>query len=140
MIAGHDLAIIDFSRINVPQKEWFAVFPLHVELLIEITVVNLATPSNADRVAAHQPIDRGRIKIVDQEQHVFFKLVAVPQISGKAPNGEIGNGVKLIEHYAEVRKELALEIGLHLGLGAGQERSDGVVNQMQRKLGNLAIP
>jgi hypothetical protein len=44
MIAGHDLAIIDFSRINVPQKERFAVFPLHLELLIEITVVNLAAP------------------------------------------------------------------------------------------------
>ena len=43
MIAGHDLAIIDFVRIDVPQKEPFAVFPLHVELLVEITIINFAS-------------------------------------------------------------------------------------------------
>src|SRR5439155_514064 len=57
-----------------------------------------------------------------------------------AADREIGNAVKLIKHYAEVREELALEIGLHLGLRPGQERSDGVINQMQRKIDSLAIP
>ena len=102
MIAGHDLAIIDFVRIDIPEKEPFAVFPLHVELLIEITVVNFAAPSDADRVATHQPIDRGRIKIVDQKLHVFFKLVVVPQIGSKARDGQIGNGVKLVKDDAEM--------------------------------------
>ena len=80
MIAGHDFAIIDFVRIDVPQKEPSAVFPLHVELLIEIAVVNFAAPSDADRVAAHEPIERSRIKIVDQKLHVLFKLVVVLQV------------------------------------------------------------
>ena len=102
MIAGHDLAIFDFVWVDVPQKEPFAVFPLHVELLIEIAVVNFAAPSDADRVATHQPIDRGRIKIVDQELHVFFKLVVVPQVGSKARDGEVGNAVKLVKDDAEM--------------------------------------
>ena len=80
MITGHDLAPIDFVRIDIPQEEAFSVFPLHVELLIEIAIVNFAAPSHADSITAHESIDRGRIKIVDQELHVFFKLVVVSQI------------------------------------------------------------
>ena len=80
MIARHNLAIIDFVRVDVPQKEPSAVFPLHLELLVEITIINFAAPSDADRVAAHEPIDRSRVKIVDQKPHVFVELVVVPQI------------------------------------------------------------
>ncbi len=50
MITGHDLARIDFVRIDIPQEEAFSVFPLHVELLIEIAIVNFAAPSHADSI------------------------------------------------------------------------------------------
>src|SRR6266498_1699972 len=105
MIAGHDLAIFQRFRIDVPKKHRLAFAiagPLHVELLIEIAVVNFAAPSDADRVAAHQPIDCGRIKILDQELHVFFKLVVVAEIGGEARDGEIGNRVKIVEHDTEM--------------------------------------
>src|SRR5260370_21501606 len=116
MVTGRDLAILDRVRIDIPQEDRRAVLPLQPELLIEIAIVNFASPTHTDGVAAHQPIDRGRIECADEHLHVFVELFVVPQISGKAPDGEIGNGVKLIEHYAEVREELALEIDLHLGL------------------------
>ena len=80
MIAGHDFALLKRIRIDVPQKDRLSIVPLHSELLVEIAVIHFATPADADRVAAHEPIDRGRIKIVDQELHVFLKLVVVPQI------------------------------------------------------------
>ena len=110
------------------------------KLLIEIAIINFASPTHTDGVAAHQPIDRGRIECVDYHLHVFVELAVVPQVSGETADGKIGNAVKLIKHYAEVREELAFESGLHLGLRPGQERSDGVINQMQRKIDSLAIP
>src|SRR5260370_29406115 len=143
MIAGHDLAIFKRIRIDIPKKHRLAsaiAGPLHSQLLIEIAIVYFAAPADADGVAAHESIDRRRIKRADEQLHVFIELVVVPQISGKAPDGEIGNGVKVIEHYAEAREELALEIGLYLGLRPRQERADRVVNQVQRKIDSSAIP
>src|SRR5437016_14356097 len=102
MITGCDLAIVDLVRIDIPQKNWRAVLPLQPELLIEIAIVNFASPTHTDGVAAHQPIDRGRIKRADEQFHVFIELVVVPKIRGKAPDGEIGKTVKLIENDAEM--------------------------------------
>src|SRR5438067_3978506 len=139
MVTGRNLAIVELVRIDIPQEDRCAVFPLQPELLIEIAIVDFASPTHTDGVAAHQPIDRGRIKRADEQLHVFIELVVVPQISGKAPDGEIGNGVKLIEHYAEVREKLALEIGVQLRLRPRQERADRIINKMQRHVTGDAV-
>src|SRR5216110_2308864 len=62
MIACHDLPVVDFIWIHIPQEDRRTIFPLHPELLIEITIVNFSTPAHADGVAAHQAIDRCRVK------------------------------------------------------------------------------
>src|SRR6266496_3600963 len=75
MIAGHDLAIFQRFRIDVPKKHRLAFAiagPLHVELLIEIAIVNFAPPADTDRVATHQTIYRLRIKCADEQFHVLF--------------------------------------------------------------------
>ena len=102
MVTGRDLTIVDLVRIDIPQENRRAVFPLQPKLLIEIAIINFASPTHTDGVAAHQPIDRGRIKRADEQFHVFIELVVVPKIRGKAPDGEIGNTVKLIENDAEM--------------------------------------
>jgi hypothetical protein len=39
------------------------VAPLHSEHLVEIAIVNLATPADAQSGAAHQVFDRGWIEV-----------------------------------------------------------------------------
>ncbi len=116
MVTGRDLAIVDLVRIDIPQENRHAVFPLQPELLIEIAIVNFASPTHTDGVAAHQPIDRGQIKRADEQLHVFIELFVVPQVSGEAADGKIGNGVKLIKHYAEVREKLAFVVDFQVCL------------------------
>ena len=106
---------------------------MHPELLIKIAIINFASPADADCVAAHKPLDCGRIKRSNEQVHVFAELAVVPQIRSKAPDWEIRNRVKLVKNNAEMFFELALVIGLQFGLRTRQERADRIVNQMQRQ-------
>ena len=93
MVTRHNFAIINFVELDVPEKNRFsftvAPEPLHAQLLVEIAIVNFAPPTNADRAATHQTIDRCRIEGIDQQVHVFFELVVQPQVRGKAGNRQI---------------------------------------------------
>src|SRR3982074_2442211 len=89
VIARHDFATVDLIRIDIPQEHRLAIFPLHVELLIKIAIVNFAAPADADRVTAHQTFDCGWIKRINEQLHVFVKLVVVPQIRGEARDRQI---------------------------------------------------
>src|SRR5438128_7917401 len=98
--------MVDLVWINIPEKKSRLVgtLPLHPELLIEIAIVNFAAPANADSIAAHETVDRCGIKSVDEQLHVLFEFVAVPQISGEAADGQIGERVEIVDHYAEMRQ------------------------------------
>src|SRR6266478_5246880 len=102
MVASRDVAVLDFFWIDIPEEQRCAIFPLHPELLIKIAIVNFAAPADADSITAHESLDCSRIKIVDQELHVFFKLVVVSQIGSEPRNGKIGDVVKLVEADAEM--------------------------------------
>jgi hypothetical protein len=136
VVARHDFAIVDLVWIDVPEKKSRLVgtLPLHPELLIEIAIVNFAAPANADSSAAHETVNRCGIKSVDEQLHVFIEFVVVPQVSGEAADGQIGERVEIVEHDAEMREKLALEVGLQLRLRTGQKWADGVVNKMQRQV------
>src|SRR5262245_4234907 len=115
MIARHDLAIFQRVRIDIPKKKRITlaiVSPLHSELLIEIAVVNLAAPPDADRVAAHQSIDCCRIKRIDQQSHVIVELVIAPQITCEAADRKICERVEMIKDDPEMFLEFAFVIGL----------------------------
>src|SRR5207245_10725153 len=89
MITGHDLAIFNFCRIDVPQEHSCAIIPLHSKLLIEIAIVNFSAPTHADRVAAHQTINGCTVKRLDQQLHVFIKFIVTPQIRSESAEEEI---------------------------------------------------
>src|SRR6266699_2707464 len=112
MVASRNVAVFDFLRIDIPEEQRRAIFPLHPQLLIKIAIVNFAAPADADSITAHESIDCSRIKIVDQELHVFFKLVVMSQIGSEPRNGKIGNRVKLVEEDAETCDKFAFVIGL----------------------------
>src|SRR4029434_525078 len=80
VVAGHDLAMLERARLDVPQENELPIVPLHSELLIEIAVINFTTPPDADRVAAHEAFDSRWIKRLDQKLHVLIETIAVAQI------------------------------------------------------------
>lgn len=102
MISGEDRPSHHLFRLDVPQEKWLPVAPLHIEHLIKIAIVNFAAPANVERIAAHQARHRRRIEGIDKQPLIVFELAAAPQIGGKARDGQISDGVKMVEHDAKV--------------------------------------
>src|ERR1041385_7060305 len=86
VIASHDFPAFELIRCNIPEKERLALtvalvatgrcavrtpqrgvptIPLHAELLIEIAIVNLTAPADADCVATHQTVNSGGVKCLN---------------------------------------------------------------------------
>src|SRR6266513_4928085 len=102
MSTGHDLAIFNFYRIDVPQKHSCAIIPLHPELLIKITIVNFSAPAHADCVAAHQAINGRWVKRLDQQLHVLVKFIVMTQIRSEPADRKIRERIELVKHDAEM--------------------------------------
>jgi len=102
VIASHDFPIGNFVGINVPQKERPAIFPLHAELLVEVAIVNLTTPADADSVSAHQPIDSAWIERANQQIRIFLQVAIVPEETREPANRQIRDRVKFVEDDSEM--------------------------------------
>ena len=118
VIASHDLPIFQRIGVDVPQKNRLPIVPLHPELLVEVAVVNLTTPADADRVAAHETLDSRWIERLDQKLHVLIEPIAVAQVSGEPADRKIRKRVKPVEHNSEMLLQLPFVIGLKLILAA----------------------
>src|SRR5881275_3599559 len=102
MIAGHDLTIFERLRIDIPQKNRRPILPLHLELLVKITIINFASPSHADGVAAHQSANCCWIKRVNEQLYVLLQFTVMPEITRKAADRQIRECIKLIKHDSEM--------------------------------------
>ena len=91
------MAFEEAFGIEIPEKKWLLFSPLHAELLIEIAIVHLATPTNAEGIATHEASDRSRIEGFDQQFHVGVQFSTVFQPGSKAPDWHICDGVKPME-------------------------------------------
>ena len=112
VIGSEDVAFADGLRRDIPKEQLLAAAELHPEHLVEVAVKDFARHADVDGAAAHQAIDRGGIEAVRQQIHVTIPLSLFAQVSGKAGNGQIGDGE--------------------------QAREDGQVVQ-SRELGTLAL-
>src|SRR5205809_4579865 len=116
MITGHDLAIFNFCRIDVPQEHSCAIIPMHSKLLVKVTIVNFSTPTHAERIPTHQTINGRRVKRLDQQLHVFIKFIVTPQIRSESADGKTRERVEIVKHDSEMLLEFALVINLKLSL------------------------
>src|SRR4029450_4418248 len=132
VVAGRDLAIVYLVRIDIPEKKsrLVRISPLHIQLLIKVAIVNLAPPSDANGVSAHEPVNRCWVKRIYQHLHVFLKLMIVPQKCRESPDWHVGNRIEFVKHDAEMREKLSFVIGFQFILWPRQERADRIVNQM----------
>ncbi len=97
MVTDCDRAFAELLRIEIPEIQRRRFFPLHAELLIEIAIVHLATPTNAEGITTHQACDRSWIEGFDQQFHVGAQFSTVFQPGSKAPDWHICDGVKPME-------------------------------------------
>src|SRR5581483_6472328 len=119
VVTGHDVAVFERIRIDVPKKKGLVrrvAAPMHAQLLIEIAIVNLATPADANGVAAHQPIDRCRIERMNEQLHVFFKFAVMPQVARESAYWEIRKSVEPVKADSEMLAKFALVLGLQFFL------------------------
>src|SRR5215475_6984512 len=100
VITGHDLAIFEQIRVEVPHKHsrLVEIIPLHPELLIKIAIVNFTAPADAYRVATHETFDSRWIECIDQKPHVLIELVLTAQVSGKSADRQIAEGEESVKH------------------------------------------
>src|SRR5438034_1133832 len=85
--------------------------PLHIQLLIKVAIVNLAAPSDANGVTAHESLNRCGVKRIYQQLHVFLQLMIVPQKCRESPDRHVGDRIEFVKHDAEMREKLAFIIG-----------------------------
>src|SRR5690349_406535 len=103
MVASKDFAILDRHRIDVPKmKHTLSLAPVHVQHLIKIAIENFTGPADADGVATHQAGNSRGVKIVEEQVHILFQFVVVAKVGSEPCNRQIGDGVEIVENYAEM--------------------------------------
>ncbi len=116
VFAESDGSIFQSLRIDIPEEERAAIFPLHSELLVEIAIIDLAAPADAQHVAAHEAGNGSRVERLDEQLHVGFQLSVALEPGGEAGNRHVGNCVEAVKVDAEVVFEFALVVGFEFGL------------------------
>src|ERR1043166_10328151 len=91
MDAGLNGPALQVFRRYIPEKKWLAVLDLHPEHLVEIAIVDLPLPSDADGAAAHQALDRYGVETVGQQFQVSVPLALLAEVLGKPGDGLVGD-------------------------------------------------
>mgnify|MGYP000474706221 CR=1 FL=1 len=141
MRTGPDWDGVKRGGIEIPQVEGVAVRPPRItqsklEHLIEVAIVNLAPPADAQGVAAHEPLDGRGVEGVHQCLHVGIEPAVVAEPRGEPRDRHVGDGVEPVEGDAEMGGQLALVIGFQPGLRTRQAGPHGVIDKMERQIGS----
>eukprot|EP00754_Rhynchopus_humris_P001735 Rhum_TRINITY_DN10995_c0_g2::Rhum_TRINITY_DN10995_c0_g2_i1::g.41701::m.41701 len=114
---------------------------VEAELLVEVAVVEGSVPADADRVAAHQALDRRRVEVLHKQLHVLCKLVLLAQIVRETLHRQVRDREQLVEVDAERLQQLLLVRRLQRLLLRRQEGAQRVVHEVQRQpRARLAVP
>ena len=139
MIARGDWAAFELFGIEVPKEKRCPVFPLHAELLVEVTVIDFASPTDAQGISAHQAGDRGGVERFDQQLHVSVQLPVMFEPGGKAPDGHIGESVEPVEIDVEMLLQLPFVVCFKFCLVRREKITIGIVNEVERKVGQATV-
>ena len=102
---------------------------VHFEHLVEIAIVDITLPVDAELVNAHQALHVSYAESILEQVHVIFEFTLGKQGAAKASNWHVGNGEQVVELDIEFFREKCFIVPLQAVLGWWQIRSGGVVNQ-----------
>ena len=101
------------------------------QLLVEITVEQLALPVNADQLATHHRLQIRLTMAGPQQLLVALQLTLGPQHRRKALNRQVGEGIEGVKHHPEIGCQHPPVGRLELRLRRRQYGALGVEHQMQ---------
>jgi len=113
---------------NVPQEQRFSVAHLHPKHLVEIAVINLTAPTDAQGGAAHEIGDREEVETVGQQFQVIIPFAAPAKVLGETTNRLVGNDVEGSKLDTVPPAEFGLVVRLQLGLGWRKFWAGGVID------------
>ena len=92
----------------------------HFKHLIEIAIINLPIPTNADQIPAHHTFDCQWIKGIQQSLHILLVIIATLQEVEKTTNGHICNCEETVELNTETFIEFFFCILLRVQFAQGE--------------------
>lgn len=139
MVVNGYQAAFEAFWIDVPQKKRRGVFPLHAELLVEVAVVDFASPADAQSILAHQAIDGSGVEGFDQQLRVSLQLPLTFEPGGKAPDGHIGEGIESVEIDIEALLQLTSVVSFKFGLVRRKKVAIRIVHEIERKFSHATV-
>jgi len=138
--ASLDRLLWQKSRRDVPEikSRPRGILQLHIEHLVEVAIVKLATVSDAEGGAAHQAIHGRGIEAVGQQIQILLPPALFAQVIREAGDWLVRNREQSVEDDAELASQNLLVIRFQFGLRSGQFRPERIIDQMQRQGGSVA--
>ena len=121
-------------RIPLQQLAEMALGPAsrgQVQLLVEIAVIKPALPVDTDQGATHDLLEIAAAMLVLQEAPVGLQLSLGLEPASKTLDRHIGYGVEARKNHPKIGGKHAVVLRLQFGLGRGQGRALGVVDELQ---------
>ena len=123
---------------DVPEKKRLTGANLHSQHLIEITIVNLSAPADAESGTAHEIVHGCGIEAIGKQFQIFVPFSLFAQILRKAAYGLITDREQGGELDPIAVLKFCFVVRLQFGLRWRQFWAQRVVNQVERQTGAVA--
>src|SRR3979490_722886 len=131
MVCNDDGISLDASAQQVSQMCAVLLGPAQAKLLVEVTIVQITAPVDADQIPTHDLLEIGRREVLFQESYIVAELALGDQRAPKTLDRHIGQGIEVIECHPEMFEQLPAVVLFEGGLGRRQRRSERVINQIK---------
>src|SRR5690349_3770066 len=122
---GAAVAVIrndDGIAVDAPAQQVAAVCAVllgaaQAKLLVEVTIVQLAAPADADQIPTHDLLEIGSREVLLQEPQIVAELALGDQGTAETLDRHVGQGIQVVECHAEMLEQLPAVILLEGRLG-----------------------
>jgi hypothetical protein len=137
MVSGQDRVLGKGVEIKFPYLDRFVasygIFEREFAHLVEVAVVDFAIPTDVDRVAAHQAVDRAGIEMCPQQLEILPEFAVALQVGSKARDRHVRDAVERVEVDVEMLFHLALVISFEIYLIGWEEGSVRIVDEVENQ-------
>lgn len=126
MNARLNLPAVQVGGGHVPKEHPLAISHLHPEHLVEIAIVNLSAPADAQRRTTHQIFNRRSVEVIGEQFHVFIPLAVLAEIVCETTNGLVGDGEESGELDAVTLAKLGFVVPSNSPCAGGRSGPNGL--------------
>ena len=130
MVARHDPAMMELGRVEVADMRRRSMVDREFQHLVEVAVVEPAVPPDRQGIPAHDAGGCGGIERIGQARHVLIIVAAFDEELQEPADRHVGDRVEPVELDPMPGPQFLLELRFDGILFWGQERADGIVDQV----------